>query len=106
MDFSSGPVIDNHLPVEGIHLQCGRPGFHPWVEKGKATPSSILAWRIPWTVQSMGLQRVGHGSVTFTFTASGGSTGSIPGLGRAHLIQRNKAHASQLLNPRAATIEA
>ena len=50
MDFSSGPVIDNHLPVEGIHLQCGRPGFDPWVEKGKATPSSILAWRIPWTV--------------------------------------------------------
>ena len=29
-------------------------------EKGKATHSSILAWKIPWTVQSMGLQRVGH----------------------------------------------
>ena len=29
-------------------------------EKGKATLSRILAWRIPWTVQSMGLQRVGH----------------------------------------------
>ena len=29
-------------------------------EKGKATHSSILAWRIPWTVQSMGLRRVGH----------------------------------------------
>ena len=28
--------------------------------KGKATHSSILAWRIPWTVQSMRLQRVGH----------------------------------------------
>ena len=26
---------------------------HP-VEKGQATPSSILAWRIPWTIQSMG----------------------------------------------------
>ena len=24
--------------------------------KGKATHSSILAWRIPWTVQSMGSQ--------------------------------------------------
>ena len=24
------------------------------LEKGKATNSSILAWRIPWTVQSMG----------------------------------------------------
>ena len=31
------------------------------LEKGKATHSSILAWRIPWTVYSMGLQRVGHG---------------------------------------------
>ena len=30
------------------------------LEKGKATHFSILAWRIPWTVQSMGLQRVGQ----------------------------------------------
>ena len=30
------------------------------LEKGKATHSSILAWRIPWTVKSMGSQRVGH----------------------------------------------
>ena len=29
------------------------------LEKGKATHSSILAWRIPWT-QSMGLQRLGY----------------------------------------------
>ena len=40
------------------------------LEKGKATHSSILAWRIPWTIQSMGLQRVGHDWVTFTFTLS------------------------------------
>ena len=32
------------------------------LEKGKATHSSILAWRIPWTMQSMGLQRIGHNS--------------------------------------------
>ena len=35
------------------------------LEKGMATHSSILAWRIPWTEepggpQSMGLQRVRH----------------------------------------------
>ena len=30
------------------------------LEKGKATHSSILAWRIPWTIKSTGLQRVGH----------------------------------------------
>ena len=28
------------------------------LEKGKAIHSTILAWRIPWTVQSMGSQRV------------------------------------------------
>ena len=36
------------------------------LEKGMATHSSILAWRIPWTeepggLQSMGSQRVGYG---------------------------------------------
>ena len=36
------------------------------LEKGKATHFSILAWRIPWTVQSLGLQRVGLDWVTFT----------------------------------------
>ena len=30
------------------------------LEKGKATHSSILAQRIPWTVKFMGSQRVGH----------------------------------------------
>ena len=35
------------------------------LEKGMATHSTILAWRIPWTeepggLQSMGSQRVGH----------------------------------------------
>ena len=38
------------------------------LEKGKGTHSSILAWRIPWTLYSMGLQRVGHDGVTFTNT--------------------------------------
>jgi len=33
-------------------------GWEDPLEKGKATHSSIPAWRIP--VQSMGLQRVGH----------------------------------------------
>ena len=28
--------------------------------EGKGYPSSILTWRIPWTVQAMGSQRVGH----------------------------------------------
>ena len=35
-------------------------GWEDPLEKGKAIHPSILAWRIPWTMQSMGLQRVGH----------------------------------------------
>ena len=40
-------------------------GWEVPLEKGMATHSSILAWRIPWTeepgvLQSVGLQRVGH----------------------------------------------
>ena len=39
------------------------------LEKGMATHSSILAWRVPWTEESgglqlMGSQRVGHDLVT------------------------------------------
>ena len=41
-------------------------GWEDILEKGEATHSSILAWRIPWTIQSMGSQRVGHNSATFT----------------------------------------
>ena len=33
-------------------------GWEDPLEKGKATHSSILAWRIPWTIQSIGSQRV------------------------------------------------
>ena len=41
-------------------------GWEDPLEEGMATYSSILAWRIPWTeepgrLQSMELQRVGHG---------------------------------------------
>ena len=44
------------------------------LEKGMATHSGILAWRIPWMeepggLQSMGLQRVGHDGVTNTVTS-------------------------------------
>ena len=40
-------------------------GWEDPLEKGIATHSSTLAWRIPWTeepggLQSMGSQRVGH----------------------------------------------
>ena len=43
------------------------------LEEGTATHSSILAWRIPWTVEPGGLQfveskRVGRDQATNTFT--------------------------------------
>ena len=46
-------------------------GWEDTLEKGMASHSSILAWRIPWTegpfrLQSMGLQRVRHDWVTNT----------------------------------------
>ena len=53
-----------HLPtVRETRVQS--PGWEPLLEKETATHSSILAWRIPWTeesggLQSMGSQRVGH----------------------------------------------
>ena len=44
---------------------AGCPGLQPVTEKALATPSSTLAWKIPWMeepggLQSMGSQRVGH----------------------------------------------
>ena len=40
-------------------------GWENLLEKGMATHSSILAWRIPWTeepawLQSMASQKIGH----------------------------------------------
>ena len=58
-----------------IHLTCQCQetwarslGQEDPLEKKMATPSSILAWEIPWTeepggLQSMGSQRVGHDCV-------------------------------------------
>ena len=67
------------------------------LEKGMATPSSTLNWRIPWEeepdgLQSMGLQRemterltLFHpgGPVVKNPLANAGDTGSIPRLGRS-----------------------
>ena len=46
-------------------IQVQSLGWEDPLEKGMATHSSILAWRIPWTeepggLQSVGSQRVGH----------------------------------------------
>ena len=46
--------------------QVGFLGWEDLVEKGITTHSSILAWRIPWTEESGGLQSEGSQRVTNT----------------------------------------
>ena len=63
-------TIRNPLPVREAWVQS--LGWQDPLEKGMATHSSILAWKIPWTeepgrLQSMRPQRVGHNEETFTF---------------------------------------
>ena len=53
-----------HLPAMW-ETQVRSQGWEDPLEKGMATHSSILAWRIPWTEEpgglpSMGAPRVGH----------------------------------------------
>ena len=54
-----------NLPAAG-ETQVRYLGLEDPLEEGMAIHSSVVAWRIPWTeepggLQSMGLQRVGHG---------------------------------------------
>ena len=56
-----------NLPAKAVDLRSAGliPGQEDHLEMGKATHSSILAWRIAWTeepggFQSMGSQRVRH----------------------------------------------
>ena len=64
--FSSGSVVKN-LPAmqEPQETRVPSLGGEDPLEKGMATHSSILAWRIPWTEEPGGLlfigsHRVGH----------------------------------------------
>ena len=68
-------------------------GQEDTMEKGMATHSSILAWRIPWTgkpdrLQSMGLRRAGHDWATNTDSESELFLWCVPGvvLDLSHLI--------------------
>ena len=68
------------------------PGREDSLEKGMATLSSILAWRIPWKeepngVQSMGSQRVGSCGGGGAPRDSAGSGAMEEGLKNIHLIQ-------------------
>ena len=70
-DFPGGSVCKESAHDAGVLGLI--PGLGRSPEGGHATHSSILAWRIPWTVkpgglQSMGSQRVGHNWATMHST--------------------------------------
>ena len=61
MGFLGGLVVKNLPTVQETQVQS--LGWEDPLEKGMATYSSILTWRIPWTEEpggllSIGLQRV------------------------------------------------
>ena len=62
-------TVKNPLAMQETWFQS--LGWEDPLEKRKATLSSTMAWRIPWTEEPyryMGSQKVRHGSVTLTFT--------------------------------------
>ena len=70
-DRLSTPVFLGFLgSSDGIKSTCDVgdlgliPGLGRSLEKGKATHSSILAWRIPWIEEPGGLQSTGSQSQT------------------------------------------
>ena len=50
--------------VKNLPAMGSIPGLGRSLAEGKATLSSIMAWRIPWTALSMGSQIVGHNWAT------------------------------------------
>ena len=55
--------------VKNLPANARDGGFDPWVgddhlEKEMATRSSILAWEMPWTEESCGLQSRGCKDIT------------------------------------------
>ena len=63
MDFAVAQMVKNPSAMQETWVRS--VGWEHPLEKGMATHSSILAWRIPWTeepgrLQSMGSQRVRH----------------------------------------------
>ena len=66
MGFPGGSVVKNLPAMQELQeTQVRSLGREDPPEKGMATHSSILVWRVPWTeepggIQSMELQRAGH----------------------------------------------
>ena len=63
-------LVEN--PPAMRQIWVGSLGWEDTLEKGKATCSSNLAWRIPWTMQSMGSQKVRYDFHSLTQIPSAG----------------------------------
>ena len=57
-------LVKNLLAMQETWVHC--VGWEDPLKKEKATHSSILAWKIPWTILSKGSQRVVHDWATFS----------------------------------------
>ena len=57
MGFSDGSVVKNPPAIQETGAQS--LGWEDPLEKEMTTPSSILAWRIPWTEEPGQLQSMG-----------------------------------------------
>ena len=66
MGFPGGSAVKNLAAMKELQeMRVRSLGWEDPLEEDLATPSSVLAWRIPWTgepggLQSIGLQRVRH----------------------------------------------
>ena len=62
--FSDGSMVKNKKKKKKLpamqEMQARPLGWENSLEKGMATHSRILAWRIPWIEQPGGLQSIGH----------------------------------------------
>ena len=64
MGFEGGSVVKNPLPMqETQETWVGSLSREDPLEKGMATHSIILAWKIPWTEDPGGLQSMGSKKV-------------------------------------------
>ena len=55
--FPVAQIVKNPLAMQESRVQS--LGWEDPLEKGMATHSSVLAWRIPWTEEPGGLQAMG-----------------------------------------------
>ena len=86
-------MIKNSPPMQETHIQ-----EYP-LDKRRATHSSILAWRIPWSekpggLQSMGSQRIGNNWVNFTFPLGLTDLIFLQSKGFSSLLQNHSSKAS------------